>query len=77
MVRSLVDTGSCQNIMSQRLYNRLFRSVSCSQDNAKTQDTDIALLSASASQMTIIATTDQCKKLNQFLTVCKGRHCIG
>jgi hypothetical protein len=42
--------------MSQRLYNRLFRSVSCSQENATTQDTDITLLSANASQMPIIAT---------------------
>jgi hypothetical protein len=57
-VHSLVDSGSSQNIMSQRLYNRLFRSVSCSQENATTQDTDITLLSANASRMPIIATID-------------------
>jgi hypothetical protein len=65
MIRSLVDTGSNQNIMSQRLYQKLLRSTACTQGiDAQTRETDITLLSDNASEMPIIATIDTDIKIN-------------
>jgi hypothetical protein len=51
--------------MSQRLYQKLFRSTACTKGNdAQTRETDITLLSANASEMPIIATIDTDIKIN-------------
>jgi hypothetical protein len=59
LVESLIDTGSNQNIMSQRLYSKLFPPVNRSKQNETVaNNSDLTLLSANASQMKIIATID-------------------
>jgi hypothetical protein len=59
LVKSLIDTGSNQNIMSQRLYSKLFPPVNRSKQNETVaNNSDLTLLSANASQMKIIATID-------------------
>jgi hypothetical protein len=59
LVKSLIDTGSNQNIMSQRLHSKLFPPVNHSKQNETVaNNSDLTLLSANASQMKIIATID-------------------